>query len=405
LPQKVFIDTNILLNENFRFEDYDKVEISITSIEENDGLKNDETIGYKSRYATNKMMRATNMRTKIYYETSFENRFLPHKNDNTILGFAWQTYQDNKEFVFLCDDYNLFLKSEAIGLPCELFAYKDTTKDSYQGIREVWLTDSEKKILLDSEINLLDLSPNEYVIINNNVNDKQLLYTWNGVYFEEVETRAISNKYEYEIFPLDLYQKALMHMLQNDNVKIKVTDSVYGSGKSYLMIHWALQQLEKGDKYNKLLFIKSDSPPKGRKEFPAIPGGVLDKVAPLLGVICDTTSEDSITDILTRNNMLEILPIQFARGRSLKNTIVFINECQNFTPSEMELLLSRIGENTVVLIDGSTMQIDNKYCSHKNGLTSVSNNFRDKSIASQVNMIEDFRSDISKMVSAMDWSD
>ena len=113
----------------------------------------------------------------------------------------------------------------------------------------------------------------------------------------------------------------------------------------------------------------------------------------------------SITDILTRNNMLEILPIQFARGRSLKNTIVFINECQNFTPSEMELLLSRIGENTVVLIDGSTMQIDNKYCGHKNGLTSVSNNFRDKSIVSQVNMIEDFRSDISKMVSAMDWSD
>ena len=292
MPQKVFIDTNILLNENFRFEDYEKVEISITSIEENDGLKNSETIGYKARYATKKMMNATNMHVKLYYETSFESKFLEHKNDNTILGFAFQTYQDDKEFVFLCDDYNLFLKAEAIGVPCELFAYKDTSKGNYSGIREVWLSSEEKNILLDSEINLLDLSPNEYVIINNNVNDKQLLYIWNGDYFEEVQVRAISNKYEYEIVPLDIYQKALMHMLQNESSKIKVTDSIYGSGKSYLMIHWALQQLEKGDKYNKLLFIKSDSPPTGRKDFPALPGGVLDKVAPLLGVICDTTSED-----------------------------------------------------------------------------------------------------------------
>jgi len=71
----------------------------------------------------------------------------------------------------------------------------------------------------------------------------------------------------------------------------------------------------------------------------------------------------------------------------------------------MELLLSRIGEDTIVLIDGSTKQIDNKFCSHRNGLSAVSENFKDKLISAQVNMITDFRSEISKMVSEMDWHD
>jgi predicted ribonuclease YlaK len=71
----------------------------------------------------------------------------------------------------------------------------------------------------------------------------------------------------------------------------------------------------------------------------------------------------------------------------------------------MERLLSRIGENTVVLLDGSTQQIDNRNCFRRNGLTVASNNFKDKDVAAQVNLITDFRSEISKMVGEMDWTD
>jgi PhoH-like ATPase len=99
------------------------------------------------------------------------------------------------------------------------------------------------------------------------------------------------------------------------------------------------------------------------------------------------------------------MPIQFAKGRSLNNAILMVNEAQDFTPSEMERLVSRIGENTVVLLDGSTKQIDNRNCFRKNGLTTAINNFKDKEIAAQVNLITDFRSEISRMVGEMDWSD
>jgi len=412
LPHKIFVDTNVLLNPSFKYEDYEFVKTSIITVEELDGLKKSLEIGYKARDATRKLKEAKskNAKVELYYDFSFENRFLQHKNDNYILGFAYQIWQDDNEFVFLTDDYALYIKAFAVGIPCDLFEFKDDESEKYNGIREIWLTDREYINIRDSEINQLDCFPNEYVIINNTTKNEQYLYVWNGEYLEEVKVKPITNKYltsKDAVVPLDLYQKAFIHMLQNENVKIMITDSIYGAGKSYIMLHWALQQLGSNNngRYNKMYFVKSDSPPDNRKPYPAIPGGILEKSEGILGVLCDTTSEDSIGEFMNRNNKIEVLPIQFAKSRSLRNSILFITEAQDFTPSEMERLISRIGEDTVVLLDGSTRQIDNKYCKHRNGLTVVSENFKNKSIAAQVNMIVDYRSEISKMVSEMDWHD
>lgn len=404
------MDTSVLLKtDKYNFKDFEKVNISIVSLEELDNLKSHEQKGYQARQAIRNIKDATNVEIKLNYKFTGANKFLMHNNDNTILAMAYETCVQDNEFVFLSDDYNLIIKAEALGMNCSLFEFKEEEFETYTGIRETWLTEQEYVDLLEGlNKNPYNLYLNEYLIVNNITSNEQYLFMWNGKSFEEVKTKPITNKYldaKEKIQPLDVYQKAFIHMLQNDRVKIKITDSPYGSGKSYLMIHWALQMLEHREKFNKMYFVKSDSSPKGRKEFPAIPGGVEEKSAPLLGVLCDTTSEENITDILLRNNKLEILPIQFAKGRSLRKSILYINECQDFTPSEMERLLSRVGEDTVVLLDGSTHQIDNRYCFYRNGLSVASDNFKDKSIVAQVNMINDYRSEISKMISQMNWHD
>ena len=410
LPHKIFVDTNVLLNPSFKFEDYEFVKTSIISVEELDGLKKDPEVGYKARDATKKLKNAINCKIEIDYDFSIENRFLSHRADNFILGFAMQVWKDDNEYFFLTDDFNLYIKATAFGIPCDLFEFKESEGDKYSGIREVWLADREYINIRDSEINQLNCFPNEYVIINNTTKDEQYLYVWNGEYLEEVKVKPITNKYlstKDAVVHYDLYQKAFIHMLQNENVKIMITDSIYGAGKSYIMLHWALQQLGSNNngRYNKMYFVKSDSVPDGRKPYPAIPGGILEKSEGILGVLCDTTSEDSIGEFMNRNSKIEVLPIQFAKSRSLQNSILFITEAQDFTPSEMERLLSRIGDDTVVLLDGSTRQIDNRNCKYRNGLTVASENFKNKNNVAQVNMIVDYRSDISKMVSEMDWHD
>jgi len=324
-------------------------------------------------------------------------------NDNRIISVFGDLYNQDHDLLMLSNDSNVQFKCDCLGLPCQSFGEDDNDDNVYNGIRELSLTEKENSDLIGNP-SIYNFYPNEYVIINNTTTNDQKLFTWDGRYFEKVKIKPIINKYVNKIAPLDIYQKAFIHMLQNDDVKIKITDSIWGAGKSFLMIHWALQMLDK-EKYNKLYFIKSDSPPKNRKEFPALPGGIVEKCEPLLGVLCDTTSEDNIADILIRNSKLEILPIQSAKGRSLCKSILYVNECQDFTPSEMQRLLSRIGEDSIVLLDGSTAQIDNRYCLNRNGLTVASNNFKNELIAAQVNMVEDYRSEISKMVGRKNWSD
>lgn len=407
--REVILDTNCLLN-NIDLSNYSKVILPITILEELDSIKHksEGELNYKARKAIKQIEEADNIEYKLDYSYSLPVWLDISVPDNRILGYAKDITTYNSNAILLSGDINVLAKAKALGIPCEKFT-RNEEKELYTGIRETWITEQEYVDLLEGlDQNPYNLYPNEYLIINNTTSKEQYLFMWNGKSFEEVKSRPITNKYlgaKDKIIPYDVYQKAFIHMLQNDNVKIKITDSKYGVGKSYIMIHWALQMLDFKDKYNKLYFVKSDSPPKGRKEFPAIPGNVIEKSEPLLGVLCDSTSEDNVTDILIRNNKLEILPIQFAKGRSLRRSILYINECQDFTPSEMERLLSRIGEDTIVLLDGSTQQIDNRYCISRNGLTVVSLNFRDKSVAAQVNMINDYRSEISKLVSEMDWSD
>ena len=402
--KKIFVDTNILLNPKFNLSDYQKVYISIVSIEELDNLKKDDRVSYQARKAIKNIKSSNNVKIITTSNLSAKRMFLEHGNDNIILSMAFDVYCDDEEVIFISDDYNLIVKAQAFNIPCEMFEFEDNKIDKYSGIRKLTLTEQEYVDLLENPNDFsYNFQPNEYIIIHNTTSNDEYLFTWNK-YFEEVKIKPLSNKYVNKITPLDTYQKAFIHMLQNDNIKVKITDSRYGVGKSFLMIHWALQMLDK-EKVDKLYFVKSDSPPKNRREFPAIPGGIVEKTEPLLGVLCDSTGETSLTDILLRNNRLEILPIQFAKGRSLRNSILYINEAQDFTPSEMERLISRIGEGTFVLLDGSTSQIDNRYCLNRNGLSVVSDNFKDKYIAGQVNMIEDHRSEISKMVSEMDWKD
>jgi len=420
---KVFCDTNVLMSHSSqlfnKYKDNPNVKFIICGYVlnelDNHKMSFDESKKYKARQASRDIEANQDKIEYVVRENNFEYNlplsFDKLSMDNKIIGVLNNLYFSNEEFgkengieIFgLSNDMLFRQKCRLLGIRCDKFDGDDKS-EAYNGIRKLILTEQEYVDLLENPNDFpYNFQPNEYIIIHNTTSNDEYLFTWNK-YFEEVKIKPLSNKYVNKITPLDTYQKAFIHMLQNDNIKVKITDSRYGSGKSYLMIHWALHMLDK-EKVDKLYFVKSDSPPKNRREFPAIPGGIVEKTSPLLGVLCDTTSEDNIMDILLRNNRLEILPIQFAKGRSLRNSILYINEAQDFTPSEMERLLSRIGEGTFVLLDGSTSQIDNRYCLNRNGLSVVSDNFKDKYIAGQVNMIEDYRSEISKMISDMDWMD
>lgn len=75
-------------------------------------------------------------------------------------------------------------------------------------------------------------------------------------------------------------------------------------------------------------------------------------------------------------NQLEIVPMNYIRGRSFKNTIIIVNEAQNLTEDHVKLLIARCGEGTRIFFDGDMKQVDSAIFRNKNGLkllTSLSN--------------------------------
>ena len=65
---------------------------------------------------------------------------------------------------------------------------------------------------------------------------------------------------------------------------------------------------------------------------------------------------------------LEVVPIQFIRGRSFSDSIIIVNEAQNLTEDHIKLLLARVGENSRIFFDGDYKQTDSPIFKNKNGL-------------------------------------
>jgi len=410
MPEKLFLDTNVLLDYLGDFENF---YISSVTYQELENIKvssrKDEDIKFKARQALNWLERNSNKFYMITVQkehyTTVEQFELECINDYLIIACAYNLIGQGEKIKFVTNDVSCKVAAEEI-FKIPVMKYRPE-KDEYKGWRRITVPDDKYiDFINNNSIENYDFHTNEYIIVDlvdqkNQIIDTEI-WQWEGEYFSSFRVKNISNQFNKNIEPLDIYQKAFFHMLQDNDSPVKITNSIYGAGKTFLMLNWALQELEKNSKLT-LYFIKPDNPPTGRKSFPAIPGGVEEKCEPLLGVLGDITGASRLEDLLDIQPRIKVLPIQFIKGRNLENSIIFLNEAQDFTPKEMERILSRLSDNSVILIDGSVDQIDNPICIARNGLEVVIENFKNEKIASQVNLINDYRGRVSKIISNKKW--
>ncbi|MGZ3429652.1 MAG: PhoH family protein, partial [Polyangia bacterium] len=86
------------------------------------------------------------------------------------------------------------------------------------------------------------------------------------------------------------------------------------------------------------------------------------------------------------------------RGRSIPNQYMIVDEAQNLTPHEVKTIITRVGENTKIILTGDPYQIDNPYVdASNNGLTTVVERFKGEAIAGHVSMIKGERSPLAEL--------
>jgi len=223
--------------------------------------------------------------------------------------------------------------------------------------------------------------PNEKEITKEYVSDnsiqKQRKYYENIHHLSYNERQVFEQKF---CKPKNDSQVKLIAYLNDASKKIVIATGHAGTGKTLFATQTAIRGFLLGI-YEKIIITRPSV--SVDEELGFLPGTLEDKMAPWMRPLYDIlyahiTPKEVVQ--LIEDKVIEICPLGFMRGRTFKNCCIIADECQNTSPHQMKLLLTRIGENCRIFITGDLEQCDRRTHddSPKNGLEDFLDKIRGK---------------------------
>jgi phosphate starvation-inducible PhoH-like protein len=215
--------------------------------------------------------------------------------------------------------------------------------------------------------NLKDLSDLELDFIEEKMKGDSAL---NYLTSEGLCTKLKTLSYRLEIKCKNEKQKEFLNLLKNKKYEICFGVGSPGTGKSYISLAYALKEIKEG-KYSNIIMMIPTAPAGGLDlNLGYLKGTLQDKIEPYLE--CD---EQTITKILKNsgnvdphmiaqslisNGIIKYEFINFALGKTFDDSLILINECEQYTKDNMRLLLTRLGENSKMIITGDSLQTNRR---------------------------------------------
>jgi phosphate starvation-inducible protein PhoH and related proteins len=169
-----------------------------------------------------------------------------------------------------------------------------------------------------------------------------------------------------QLLPRNLAQEVYVDLLEDETKSIVFATGPAGTGKTLLATLYAIKQLQAGT-IKKIIITRPAVSVDEQHGF--LPGSLLEKMAPWVIPITDVFKEHYSVAALERmlaDEVIEVAPLAYMRGRTLKNSIVIFDEAQNALPSQMKMVLTRIGDGSRMIITGDVQQHDRGFAD--NGL-------------------------------------
>lgn len=280
-------------------------------------------------------------------------------------------------FCFVTSDLSCFnLAQRIMKLPCELSLDRGGAHNDYTGWTEVPMDQGGEEALTMAyskdieQKNLFDTPTNGYVLIPNaDADGNTAELRWDGSRYVPIKYKKISNRFTGDIRPRNNQQKLAFDMLQNDDITVKMLAGTFGSGKTMLMVSSAIDMIEK-HKFDKLIWIRNNIEVKNTKELGALPGTLLEKLgaASFAGPLADHLGGESGLEYWIKNGQVEVAHLGFIRGRDYKNAILLVSEAENLTKEHIQLLLGRVGEGSMLWLDGDLKQTDEAVFENNSGM-------------------------------------
>jgi PhoH-like ATPase len=311
-------------------------------------------------------------------------------SDNAIINTAISLKNKfpNRPVTIITKDTGLRVRANAWGCIAENYRADLLDTELYTGVisvevesQEDWKTLwSEDEVFVNNLSQALisklgELNPNEFIVFNYGTN-KCPTYHKNGI-LRVLKEKAKDQKMAYSsVTSKNLEQRLALEALNDPTVPLVTLVGAAGTGKSFLAIACALQAINAGI-YDRIVVMKPLIP-VGGKDIGALPGDKFEKISAWLGPVKDNIDQILGAGSLSANNkfeemvkegLIEVEAMAFIQGRSIANSIILMDECQNITPREARMVVERCGKNSKVILLGDPSQVENSYLdARSNGL-------------------------------------
>ena len=283
-------------------------------------------------------------------------RNIVHQKSNSEIKFV---YSDNNTLSMIFQNNDLLL-----GVVGEF----NSNLKELEKITETNIYSRGNSILIKSEQKKNELVKNaikflaDQFIINGSIEKKDIISSVNKFMIEEKINNSEKN-IEYiiktpkrSVIPRSEKQKNYVRALKQNEIIISTGPA--GTGKTFLAVAVALTMLL--EKKIERIILSRPAVEAGEK-LGFLPGDIREKVDPYLRPLYD-----SFYDLLDYEKIqkkievgdIEIAPLAFMRGRTLKNSFAILDEAQNATDTQIKMFLTRIGENSKIVINGDPSQTD-----------------------------------------------
>ena len=231
----------------------------------------------------------------------------------------------------------------------------NNVKINYRG-NKIKITGNKKSIseTKDTIIDLFIKAKNGDEIDEDKIRDTKSLLTMNINPNKQMDLFIDTKKRK--IIPRTYNQNEYFKLLNSKNIVFAIGPA--GTGKTYIAVAKAVSALQNG-KVNKI--ILSRPAVEAGEKLGFLPGDLKEKVDPFLRPIYDALYSMLPFEQVEKkiaNNIIEIAPIAFMRGRTLEDCFIILDEAQNATRTQMKMFLTRLGRNSQMVVVGDITQID-----------------------------------------------
>lgn len=216
----------------------------------------------------------------------------------------------------------------------------------------------------------------KHILKYNSLTEEELLHITRGERSERdgVEGIIVYSVTGRPICARSTNQQALVRAYQENDLVFAVGPA--GSGKTYTSIALAVRALK--NKEIRRIILSRPAVEAGEK-LGFLPGDMKEKIDPYLQPLYDALEDMIPTQKLREmmeQNIIQIAPLAFMRGRTLSDAVVILDEAQNTTSAQIKMFLTRMGMNTKMIVTGDTTQIDLPH-SVRSGLIEALNILKD----------------------------